>query len=323
MLFLRLPAVPYALQNVYTQNLVMLMIIKIYGSFFTKPNPPARVTIACGEVLPPGCNVVVQLSISSRRGVRRSTDDLHVQSRSYWAPANIGPYSQARSDVIEQSTGTTGFVHVAGQIPLVPSTMALSELLIRPSVDVGMMTDLADSYQVESHQFSNFIRQAVLSLQHLWRIGQAMDISYWTGAVAYLSKDTFSNVPRKAKLAARAWSKANGGEWHERFGEENSELSDEGEPDLWEEHYHMAFIGREAARRPGKKLPDWSVVKPECQKIGKGNVVYPKQLPVFFAAEVEELPRDSDIEWHALLGVTHGPIKVPRLFSRLCYYYNS
>jgi diphthine-ammonia ligase len=289
----------------------MLMIIKIYGSFFTKPNPPARVTIACGEVLPPGCNVVVQLSISSRRGVRRPTDDLHVQSRSYWAPANIGPYSQARSDVIEQRTGTTGFVHVAGQIPLVPSTMALPEILIRPSVDGDMMTDLADPYpEMVSHQYSNFIRQTVLSLQHLWRIGQAMDLSYWTGAVAYLSKDTSSNISRKAKLAARAWSKANGGEWHERLGGEISEWLDEGEPDLWEERYHMGFIRREAAKGPAKKLPDWSVVKPECQTVGKGNVFYPKQLPVFFAAEVDGLPRGSDIEWHALLGVTRGPIKV-------------
>jgi diphthine-ammonia ligase len=290
----------------------MLMIIKIYGNFFTKPNPPARVTIACGEVLPPGYNVVVQLSISSRRGVRRSTDDLHVQSRSYWAPANIGPYSQARSDVVEQRTGTIGFVYVAGQIPLVPSTMALPKVLIRPSVQVDIVTDLADLCpEMISHQFSNFIRQAVLSLQHLWRIGQAMDLSYWTGAVAYLSKDTSSNIPRKAKLAARAWSEANGGEWCERLDEENSESPDEGEPDLWEERYHMAFIRREAVKRPAKKLPDWSGVKLECQKVGKSNVVYSKQLPVFFAAEVEELPRGSDIEWHALLGVTSGPIKVP------------
>jgi diphthine-ammonia ligase len=284
---------------------------KIYGSFFAKPNPPARVTIACGEVLPPGYNIVVQLSISSRLGVTRSTDDLHVQSRSYWAPANIGPYSQARSDVIDQRTGTTGFVHVAGQIPLVPSTMALPEVLVRPSVEVDMMTDLAEPYSgLMSHRCSKFIGQAVLSLQHLWRIGQAMDLCYWTGVVAYLSKDTSSNISRKAKLAAKAWSKANSGRWGERDDGKDSDGSDADERDLWEERYHMAFIHREAAKTPVKKLPDWSVVKPDYLKVGRDNVVYPRQLPAFFAAEVEELPRGSDIEWHALLGVTRGPIKV-------------
>lgn len=42
---------------------------------------------------------------------------MHVQSRSHWAPANIGPYSQ--------SVRVGDFVHLAGQIGLVPGSMEM------------------------------------------------------------------------------------------------------------------------------------------------------------------------------------------------------
>jgi diphthine-ammonia ligase len=44
---------------------------------------------------------------------------LHVQSISPWAPACIGPYSQAAAD------GRGGLLHLAGQIPLDPASMAM------------------------------------------------------------------------------------------------------------------------------------------------------------------------------------------------------
>lgn len=272
-----------------------LICYKIYGKLFSKPNPPARVTIACGDVLPPGYNIVIQLSILSRRGGRRLTSDLHIQSRSYWAPANIGPYSQARSEVIFGHSANAFAVHVAGQIPLVPSTMALLD------VDLDIVADTDDQYsEVINHPFSKFISQTALSLQHLWRIGQAMSVSYWTGAVAYLSKDSLSNISRKARLASKAWESAN-----VLDAGNDDELDcvriDESERDLWEERYNRRFVGR-GAEKTAKKLPDWSIVR--------GPNSSPCHVPTFFAAEVEELPRGSWVEWHALLGVTHGPIKV-------------
>lgn len=42
---------------------------------------------------------------------------MHVQSRSHWAPANIGPYSQA--------VRVGEFIHLAGQIGLVPGSLLL------------------------------------------------------------------------------------------------------------------------------------------------------------------------------------------------------
>jgi hypothetical protein len=74
----------------------------VYKRFFPGSNPASR---ACVEVasLPPGVRVAIDAQAFSRcavardghpaQGVRRSV--LHVRSVSLWAPANIGPYSQA------------------------------------------------------------------------------------------------------------------------------------------------------------------------------------------------------------------------------------
>jgi diphthine-ammonia ligase len=57
-------------------------------------SPPARVTVEV--ILPPGRHVRLEL-IAYVPSQRRKKYSLHVQSLSYWAPANIGPYSQATS----------------------------------------------------------------------------------------------------------------------------------------------------------------------------------------------------------------------------------
>ena len=64
------------------------IINPIYASYFKSPLPPARVTIS--PPIKEAVNLSAIISTSARTG-------LHVQSRSYWAPANIGPYSQAIS----------------------------------------------------------------------------------------------------------------------------------------------------------------------------------------------------------------------------------
>jgi diphthine-ammonia ligase len=62
----------------------------VYATYFTTPLPPSRVTIS--TTLPRHQRIYLSaiVSTSPRSG-------LHVQSRSYWAPANIGPYSQSIS----------------------------------------------------------------------------------------------------------------------------------------------------------------------------------------------------------------------------------
>lgn len=75
---------------------------------------------------------------------------IHIRSRSYWAPQNIGPYSQS---IVEESSqykiGT-----LSGQIPLVPSSM-----------------ELAEASNLIARIFSS-----VLSLQHLHRVKELIGV---------------------------------------------------------------------------------------------------------------------------------------------------
>lgn len=59
---------------------------------------------------------------------------------------------------------------IAGQIPLVPHTMTLPQ-----SVPNGKFIE-------------DFRMQAVLSLQHLWRIAKETQVAWFTSAVAYLPR---------------------------------------------------------------------------------------------------------------------------------------
>jgi diphthine-ammonia ligase len=252
--------------------------------------------------LPPGNNIIIHLNLFNKQIWKHGRRGLHVQSRSYWAPANIGPYSQAKS--LSLSTKPADYfalflVHVAGQIPLVPNTMALHVDTEKPTVENPMQSEDTGVYQkLITHKYSNYITQTALSLQHLWRIGNAMDVISWTSAVAYLSKDSPSKIAIKARLAGAAWEQAHRRDYPKDHDSTQSELID-GDRDLWEERFNRAYVRKEFKRNPAKILPDWSIISGDNWS-----------APPFFAAEVEELPRGSDIEWHALLGVTKGPVVV-------------
>ncbi|KAJ5389712.1 uncharacterized protein N7496_000780 [Penicillium cataractarum] len=230
----------------------------VYVSLFKKPNPPARVTVACGDALP--ANVRVMVSFVLDRGARDRRQGLHVQSRSYWAPANIGPYSQAMSIPL-QDEGR--IVYIAGQIPLEPASMEVAA---------------QDKPWVEGYSL-----RAVLALQHLWRIGEAMQIDWWLGAVAFMTG--VDRVEAQVRIAWELWKKM-----HSR--PEGDEDEDEGpQLDAWDIKY-----GRRAEelmpQAVESSLPKFSVLDEDCQ-----STVAP-----FLAVEVDELPRGSDIEWQGLGG---------------------
>ncbi|KAH3660407.1 hypothetical protein OGAPHI_006993 [Ogataea philodendri] len=87
-------------------------INKIYQTFFTKPLPPARVCVETN--LPKECFAQLSVEILDDLHFKKG---LHVQGRSYWAPSNIGPYSQSIADT------RTYLAHISGQIPLIPRDM--------------------------------------------------------------------------------------------------------------------------------------------------------------------------------------------------------
>ncbi|KAJ5145238.1 hypothetical protein N7448_002630 [Penicillium atrosanguineum] len=227
----------------------------VYVSLFKKPNPPARVTVACGDALP--SNVRVMVSFVVDMGARNSRQGLHVQSRSYWAPANIGPYSQAMSIPLQGSR----VIYIAGQIPLEPASMEIAT--------------------TGKSWFENYCLRAVLSLQHLWRIGDAMQVDWWLGGVAFLTGEA-NNIETQVKIAWYLWKKM-----HTRA--ESDDSDDEGpQLDAWDIKY-----GRRAEElmpeSDASTLPNFSVLDEDAPSISP-----------FLAVEVDQLPRGSDIEWQGL-----------------------
>lgn len=91
----------------------------VYRKHFGR-NPPARVCVqaplAAAQLLQMDC-LLHEWADPPKEGCFHQKEALHVQSLSHWAPANIGPYSQAlRVD---------NAVFCAGQIALIPCTMQL------------------------------------------------------------------------------------------------------------------------------------------------------------------------------------------------------
>ncbi|KAK3299006.1 uncharacterized protein B0H64DRAFT_87816 [Chaetomium fimeti] len=272
----------------------------VYGTLFDAPNPPSRVTISCGDAA--AANIAIYLTVHTALQPNQR-HGLHVQSRSYWAPANIGPYSQAisipvsslggsgESDASSSSSGAR-LVSIAGQIPLVPATMALP---------VGSTADTLPL-------------QLSLSLQHLWRIGLEMGVQWWTSAVAYFpvsppgqENDENSEMRSKAQAASTAWTAAHTPHPTTTDDDDNDTSDDETGPDLWDRRYNPAYMtftsdhNNANSRASAPTLPDRSV-------LATTRTPLPSQpaVPPLFVAEVDALPRAAAVEWHAHLGVARA-----------------
>ncbi|MCJ1377278.1 hypothetical protein MMC17_000370 [Xylographa soralifera] len=251
-----------------------LTLNTIYATLFPYPNPPARATIACGAALPPGVDVMLSAVASLPANDQRQ--GLHVQSRSYWAPANIGPYSQAISCQVHEA-GEARLVYVAGQIPLVPATM---EVL---GADGHSGTGMA-----------LFTKQAALALQHLWRIGTEMRVGWWAGAVAFLAGE--QDAVEKARAAWWCWKRL-----HQRPPEE-TDVEDEfpDGPDAWDRRYggQGSFA---AAPAPAQALPDFA-------RATSADAREEALVPDFFAVQVDALPRGCGVEWQSV-GVADAEVE--------------
>ncbi|KAK8082300.1 hypothetical protein PG996_001081 [Apiospora saccharicola] len=280
-------------------------INKLYGALFREPNPPARVTISSGDCLPHGCGIAMYLTVQPSLGLD-DRQGLHIQSRSYWAPANIGPYSQAIAfPVPSHADGHSSMrlTTIAGQIPLVPASMVLPVSGDSPGSDT---TDI----------------QITLALQHLWRIGTEMQVQWWTSAVAYFPRAPSSaDMKRQAILAAHAWNEAH--TWG--LVAEGSD-DDETGPDLWDRNFNPQYMsltggGDDDAASPN--LPDWDVLTSAClaanvNEGGESDFLQSRRryIPYMFAAEVDELPRAAGIEWQAHLGLAKVGSGTVRTFAR-------
>lgn len=252
------------------------LINPIYASLFTKPNPPARVTVACGDTMPPGVDVLASFVVDMLP--RECRLGLHVQSRSYWAPANIGPYSQAQCIPLNKNTKIDrdgGLIYIAGQIPLEPASMQVYNP--PPGEEtIGW--------------YNPFVSRSVLALQHLWRIGRAMEADWWLGAVVFLAGD--ENIFAKAKAAWDIWEHMNRDPSSLTAGAKEGDGNDDETPefDCWDIKYgNQRDLGNlSSSKGVRKSLPNFDVVR--------GSVC----TPPFFAVQVAALPRAVDIEWQGL-----------------------
>lgn len=237
----------------------------VYGSYFRHPNPPARVTIACSAVLPERRDVMISFTSTSHQNSSAKTG-LHVQSRSYWAPANIGPYSQAISVPLRGRAGEEdgSLIFIAGQIPLEPSSMELPTPQAHDSNDP-------------------FCVQAVLALQHAIRIGRVMQVRKWASTMVFLTANSTDEARFRGQVVCKAWK-----ELHRPKALTQAEgSSDEDESfDIWDIKYGKAkdtnhnqqAIGGESSREYA------------CD-----------EAPPLHVVQVDSLPREASVEW-----VTYG-----------------
>ena len=229
---------------------------EVYKQLFKLPEPPARVTIACGDLLPEEALVVI--SVIANKGNRSKRKGLHVQSQSYWAPANIGPYSQAISTPLTSDEEGTRIVSIAGQIPLEPASMNLHH--------------------------GTFKAQAVLALQHLWRIGRSMQVHWWTGAVAFITARPGDEARQRAMLATTVWHEAVKNRAQDDIDEDvNFDVGDAKLTRTW-----MPYV-RQQSTHILPTLPDWTYVDARSSITGCSTPC--------FVAQVDELPRSAPIEW--------------------------
>ncbi|KAK1069799.1 hypothetical protein LTR74_004678 [Friedmanniomyces endolithicus] len=230
---------------------------KVYGDYFSEPNPPARATLACRDVLPDHCAVMVAVTCLPNN-LRYARKGLHVQSRSYWAPSNIGPYSQAISvPMTADDTGDSpNLVYVAGQISLNPASMEMS-------------------YGESSDAKARFAHQAVLALQHMVRIGRCMRACFWVAAIAFVVTGPADSASSLARAAYAAWRAL-----HTEAPPAEAQIDQDEDFDVWDlTHRHGAY----------------SVRKPEHSRIG--TVSIQAATPPLWVVQVDALPRNASIEW--------------------------
>ncbi|KAI9332713.1 hypothetical protein DFJ73DRAFT_664006 [Zopfochytrium polystomum] len=177
------------LMQVYVANMAdFASMNSIYATFFGI-NPPPRVTVE----LPLDPGILIQVDCLAFQHDRAQRETMHVQGISYWAPANIGPYSQ--------TVKVLDHLYVAGQIGLVPNTMSL------PAPAPAASTD---HHQHETHDNDNaraarsrqFHSECGMSLHSLAAVAAAQGCAVGegdaVGAVCFVADGRFCAAARAA-----------------------------------------------------------------------------------------------------------------------------
>lgn len=139
-------------------------------------SPPTRACVALAS-LPRGCDLMINAVAFDDTSATPPFDRraLHVQGRSFWAPANIGPYSQG---IVQAEK-----IWISGQIGLLPADLSLPE---------------------DEHL------QTALSIQHVSRIYKAMmndmggrhvDKGWVEGGLCWVDDEDMVEIARRAWIS--------------------------------------------------------------------------------------------------------------------------
>ncbi|KAF2859243.1 adenine nucleotide alpha hydrolases-like protein [Piedraia hortae CBS 480.64] len=136
------------------RNMSLLLSLEPVLEDVFPTSPPTRITFANSEHLPPGCEVGVYLPSATNS----SREALQIHSRSYWAPAAEGWFSQSVTTTRPGGEGKT--IYLSACTGLIPRTMRLIE--------------------------GSFAREAALALQNSLRVGKGVGLKTPTAGAVFL-----------------------------------------------------------------------------------------------------------------------------------------
>ncbi|KAG0056816.1 hypothetical protein BGZ90_005463 [Linnemannia elongata] len=141
--------------QVFVSNMADFGVVNgAYKGFFGI-NPPPRACV--GANLPKPFRIQVSCTAIRRGAVpTKPRQTLHVQGMSYWAPANIGPYSQATEQAYHS--------FIAGQIGMIPSTL---DLPMPPSLAKETAWSLRNLSQIATVRQSDLANRTALCIVYV------------------------------------------------------------------------------------------------------------------------------------------------------------
>lgn len=191
--------------NIYMRDMGEYSALNgVYLSTFSHPNPPTRVCVQCP--LPNDVGLILD-AVAHKSTVSNHNDDgcitrervtMHVQGISHWAPANIGPYSQAVK--IGEVIGT------CGQIALVPGSLRLAAGGPRTQSALALrhLTRVLRALHPRAHIRS--VVQSVCYVTHGGAVSEARRQLERRTAGAIVQYAVVEALPRGAAVEWHAWA---------------------------------------------------------------------------------------------------------------------
>ncbi|XP_059062770.1 uncharacterized protein LOC131855508 [Achroia grisella] len=198
--------------NIYMRDMNEYATLnQVYVENFCFPNPPTRVCVQC----PLPSDVGLLLDAVAHKAVPNDheTDTnskervtMHVQGISHWAPANIGPYSQAIK--------VGEVIATCGQIALVPGSMQLASGGARRQCALALrhVTRVLRAAHPRAHMRA--VVQSVCYTTGARSVGEARRQLERRTAGAIVQYVVVPALPRRARLEWTAWAHSDNNRFH-------------------------------------------------------------------------------------------------------------